>query len=270
MPYSVDFILELLILILLSIISIKYHFLDWSGVLSAFIIGLMVLVFGGWQWFLLLLSFYVISSIFTKYKYSYKRALGFAESKSGARSWRNVIGNGGAAAIFAIGEGILGGGIFFAAFLGATSTAISDTLATEIGLLYPGKPRLITNFKKVEPGVSGAISPYGELTIIFSSLLMGFIASILNVAPEFSFLEVIFIAVISGFIGSTVDSFFGAIFQAGYWCDKCNSFCEDPVHFCGCKTRLIKGFKIINNHIVNFASTLFGGIIGLFLSLIIY
>ncbi|MCR6691744.1 MAG: DUF92 domain-containing protein [archaeon YNP-LCB-003-016] len=261
--------MELLILIILSWISLKFRFLEPSGVVSALIIGFIVIVFGGLGWFLLLLSFYLISSLFTKYKYDFKRALGFAEAKGGARSWRNVIGNGGAAALFALGEGVFGGGIFFAAFLGSISTAVSDTLATEVGLLYPGKPRLITNFKTVEPGFSGAISPYGEVAIILSSLLMGISAAILRIEPGFSFVKVVCIAVLSGFIGSTIDSLLGATLQAGYWCDKCNSFSEDPIHNCGCEARFFKGVRFINNHVVNFASTFIGGFAGLLLSLIL-
>lgn len=262
-------LLGLCILLLLSIISIKFRFLDLYGTFSAFIIGFTVILFGGFKWFALLLLFYATSSLFTKYKYDFKRRLGFAEAKGGSRSWGNVVGNGGVAALFALGEGIFGGGIFFAAFLGAVSTAFSDTLATEIGLLYPGKPRLITNLKKVEPGVSGAISPYGEFAILFSSLLMGFAAYVFNVAPEFSFTQIICISVLSGFIGSAIDSFIGAVFQAGYWCDKCNMFSENPIHvLCGCRAKLIKGFHFINNHIVNFISTLIGGLIGLFISLV--
>ncbi|MEM0084378.1 MAG: DUF92 domain-containing protein [Candidatus Methanomethylicia archaeon] len=264
-----ELLLGLCILLFLSIISIKFRFLDLSGTFSAFIIGFIVILFGGFKWFALLLLFYVASSLFTKYKYDFKRSLGFAEARGGSRSWRNVVGNGGVAALFALGEGTFGGGIFFAAFLGAISTAFSDTLATEIGLLYPGKPRLITNLRKVEPGVSGAISPYGEFAIFFSSLLMGFAAFMFNVAPEFSLVQILCISVVSGFIGSTIDSFIGAIFQAGYWCDKCNMFSEDPIHIlCGCRARLVKGFSFINNHIVNFTSTLIGGLTGLIISLV--
>ncbi|MEM3393966.1 MAG: DUF92 domain-containing protein, partial [Candidatus Methanomethylicia archaeon] len=90
-----------------------------------------------------------------------------------------------------------------------------------------------------------------------------------NVAPEFSLVQILCISVVSGFIGSTIDSFIGAIFQAGYWCDKCNMFSEDPIHIlCGCRARLVKGFSFINNHIVNFTSTLIGGLTGLIISLV--
>lgn len=265
-----DLIIGICLLIFLSIISFKFKFLDSTGIISAFIIGFIVVFFGGLNWFIVLLIFFLVSSVFTKYKYNFKKALGFAEYGSGARSWCNVIGNGGVAALFAFAEGVFGGGIFSAAFLGAVSTAFSDTMATEIGLLYPDKPRLITNFKKVEPGVSGAISPYGELATLFSSLLIGIVASILNVAVEFTFHKVILIAVVSGFIGSTIDSILGATIQAGYWCNKCNLYSEDPIHtLCGCKTKFIKGFRCINNHIVNFISTAFGGLCGLILSLVL-
>lgn len=266
-----ELVIGLITLIILSLLSIKFRFLDLSGVFLAFIIGFIVIMVGGLKWFTLLLIFYLSSSLFTKYKYDFKKSLGYAESKAGSRSWKNVAANGGAATLFAFCEGVFGGRIFFAAFLGAISTAFSDTLATEIGLLYPGKPRLIISFRKVEPGVSGAISPYGELAIILSSLLMGFAAFTLNITSDFSLTQIICISVLSGFVGSTIDSIIGAIFQAGYWCDKCNMFSEDPIHkLCGGRARFIKGFKFIDNHIVNFISTFIGGLIGLFISTLFY
>jgi len=258
------------LLSILALIAIKLKLIDKSGVISALLIGSLILFFGGWKWLLLMFSFLLVAGLATKYKYNLKFKLGVAESKGGVRAWKNVIGNGGVATIFAIAEGTLGGGSFFGGFLGAVSTATADTLATEIGLLYPDYPRMITNLrKKVPPGTSGAISPYGEIAIFMASIMIGMLTIILNIEPQVNPIKILIITIISGFLGSTFDSFLGATIQAQYWCEKCKCLTETSIHSCGEKTKLIRGFSFINNHIVNFTSTLIGGLIGYILYLII-
>lgn len=262
-----ELLIALLVLIFLAIISIKFRLVDRAGTVAAFIIGFIILIFGGWKWFLILILFHFFAGFFTKYKYDFKCSLGVAEARGGARTWTNVVGNGGVATFFALAEGFLGGGAFFGGFLGAISTAAADTFATEIGLLYPRNPRLITNpRRKVPPGTSGAISPYGEIAIFMASALIGFIAIIINVDPYFSPFKIFMTSIISGFLGSTFDSILGATVQAQYWCEKCGRVCETPIHSCGSRTKLIRGFSFLNNHLVNFISTTVGGLIGFSLS----
>jgi len=52
---------------------------DISGVLSGILMGLLIVSFTDFRWFVLILSFFVIGGIFTKYKYDYKRAIGIAQ-----------------------------------------------------------------------------------------------------------------------------------------------------------------------------------------------
>lgn len=267
---SVDLSIALLVLIYLAFLSIRFKLVDRTGTIAAFIIGLITLIFGGWKWFAILLTFYFLASFFTKYRYDLKCKLGVAEAKGGARAWTNVIGNGGVAALFAFAEGLLGGGAFFGGFLGAISTAAADTLATELGLLYPRNPRLITNLRrKVPPGTSGAVSPYGEFAIFMASAIIGLIAIAINVDPCFSPIKILAISMISGFIGSTFDSFLGATIQAQYWCEKCGKMSETPIHICGARANLVKGISFLNNHLVNFISTALGGLMGYSLSFIL-
>ncbi len=259
-----ELLLSLSIILVLIILSVKLKLVDSTGITAALVIGLLIALFGGWKWLVIISCFYVLAGVATKYKYHLKLFLGAAEAKGGARAWKNVLGNGMVAALFAVAEGLFKGGMFFGGFLGAVSTAAADTLATELGLLYPGKPRLIVNLRrKVPPGTSGAISPYGELAIILASLVIGFIAILLGVEPELSPFKILSLSLISGFMGSTIDSFLGATIQAQYWCDKCSCFTEEEVHRCGERARLVRGFSFIDNHVVNLISTVCGGLIGL-------
>jgi len=63
------------------------------------------------------------------------------------------------------------------------------------------------------------------------------------------------ICVLAGFGGSIIDSILGATVQGIYRCRVCGSLIEHQVH-CQNQADLIKGFKIINNDMVNLLSNL--------------
>jgi len=124
----------------------------------------------------------LVAAQFTRYKYDTKRRRGFAQEKGGARAWQNVFANGEVAALLAISERLFANNIFLAGFIGAVATATADTLATEIGLLYPHNPRSIADLRKeVPPGTSGCVSPLGEFATLLGSSIIGLAAWLLGV-----------------------------------------------------------------------------------------
>jgi uncharacterized protein (TIGR00297 family) len=260
-----------------GLFSMKVKAVNFSGLVAGLVVGLAVWIFGGWPWFVIILTFHLVTAQFTHFKYEYKRKLGVAEGKKGARAWGNVIANGGIPAIFAIFEKVyplyLGqtGDIFFAAFIAAVSTTTADTLATEIGLLYPREPRLITRLrKKVPAGTSGGVSPLGEIAVIGGGLLIGCVALLLaittNLVPNEGILgfgpNLLTICVMSAFIGSTIDSLLGASVQAMYVCRTCHKMTEHSTH-CDRPAELTKGWRALGNNWVNFISSLCGAGVGL-------
>ena len=135
------------IILMLALFSLKLKLLDRGGVFASIPIGYVIYVFGGVDYFILLLVFYLTSGAATKLRV---RQIGRnVLDKDSIRGWRNVVANGAAAAIISL-LNITGfnRGRITAAYLGAIGTAFADTLATEIGLLYPREPRLITNMKE--------------------------------------------------------------------------------------------------------------------------
>jgi len=168
-------------------LSLRTRIVDKSGLVAGFAVGSSAFIFpkDGWKWFLIILVFHLVAAQFTKYKYEVKRKRGFAQEKGGARAWQNVFANGGVAALLAIGEGLFAGNIFLAGFIGAVGTATADTLATEIGLLYPRNPRSIADLsKKVPPGTSGGVSPLGEFAALLGSFIIGLAAWLLGVSAS--------------------------------------------------------------------------------------
>ena len=246
-------------------LSLRTRIVDKSGLVAGFVVGSLVFIFPkeGWKWFTVILVFHLVAAQFTKYKYEAKRRRGFAQEKGGARAWQNVFANGGFAALLAIGEGLFASELFLAGFIGAVGTATADTLATEIGLLYPRNPRSIADLrKKVPPGTSGGVSPLGEFATLLGSFIIGLAAWLLGVfaSPEWSFMKVMTVTLISGFLGCTVDSMIGATVQGMFRCSICSKITESKKH-CGEPSICISGCKTIDNNLVNFISTGVGALI---------
>ena len=256
----------------LAIGAWRMHVLDPWGALTAFLIGFVTFVFpaDGWKWFLVLLVFLAVSSYMTHYKYQVKRKKGFAQEKGGARGWPNVAANGVAAGFLVMLTPFFPREMILAAFLGAVATANADTLATEIGLLNPTDPRLITNLRKVVPaGTSGGISILGELATLFGALVIGIAAGILQMTgnPGWSAELLIGTTMIAGLAGCTLDSVIGATVQGIYKCRICNKITENRRH-CGAPSIPLRGRKVIDNNVVNLMATVFGaGVAVLFLTL---
>jgi len=204
--------------LLLGYLAYVAKIADISGLLSATLVGVLIIAFTNVWWFLLLLTFYLLGGGFTKYKYEYKKSLGIAQGKGGARGYRNVFSN----SIFAIAASICytifpqESYLFLYIYLGSVATATGDTLASEIGTTYKGSPRMITTLKKVEPGTDGGVSMLGETASLLGSLAIAIFAvlfGVIAVDPIRLCLIGMAIVVVSGFVGTNIDSLLGATLQ---------------------------------------------------------
>lgn len=254
-----------LVMVILMLISIRAGFVDPGGLISSFAVGYIIYIFGDRLFFVPLLIFYVIAGLMTKLRYEEKRLKGAAEEKLGARGWKNVLANGGVATVIvciAAYTNNMQRPEILAAYLSAISTAYADTLATEIGLLYPREPRLITNMKPVPAGMPGGVSPYGTAAQLLSAFTI--VPAIMLFLPTrdvlTTFFNLLAIVLVSSFLGSTFDSFMGATMQAVYKCKICGKTTEKRVH-CNTETQLLRGIKYIDNNMVNLIATIAGAAI---------
>ncbi len=246
----------------LAVSAWKAHILDKWGAITAFLIGFTTFVFppDGWKWFIILLLFLMVSSYMTHYKYQVKRKKGFAQEKGGARGWPNVSANGAVAGLLVLLMPFFPREPVLAAFLGAIATANADTLATEIGLLNPTDPRLITDLRKIVPaGTSGGISIFGELATLFGALVIGIAAGLLGMTgnPGWPLGVLIGATVTAGLVGCSVDSVIGATVQGIYKCRVCNKITENRKH-CGSPSIPLRGHAVIDNNVVNLIATISG------------
>lgn len=191
-----------------SYLAFRLKTADIPGLFSAALVGIILIVFAGISWFLIMLVFFVLGAIATRYKMDYKRTLHVEEDKGGVRGYINVFANGLVSVIAAIGWGVTYHPVFIAIYVGSVSTAAADTIAGEIGVCS-GKPRLITTLQTVPEGTNGGISVLGEVAGFFGAFLVSACAFMLSAAD----IAIFAAAVIGGFIGTNIDSLIGELFE---------------------------------------------------------
>jgi uncharacterized protein (TIGR00297 family) len=243
--------------------------LSRSGAWAAVLVGTVIFGLVGWRWAVLLLTFFISSSLLSRAFKKRKRGLNEKFSKGSQRDAGQVFGNGGLATLFA------GLSFFFPgeawpwlAFAASLAAVNADTWATELGVLSPHPPRMLTNLTKVvEKGTSGGVSLFGTLAALAGSALIGVLAGALTPQPAgpLNGLALTLWVTAAGLAGSLVDSFLGATIQAIYTCPACQKETErHPLHTCGTPTTLKRGWDWFDNDWVNFACGLGGVLLVLF------
>jgi uncharacterized protein (TIGR00297 family) len=181
---------------------------DLSGLFSAALIGIILLVFADARWFIIMLAFFILGSAATRYKFDYKKRIGVEQGQSGARGYRNVFANGIVAAAAAVLYGIFQQPVFVAMYVGCVATAAADTLASEIGVTG-GVPYLITSLKKVPVGTNGGVTLTGEMVALLGGFVVALVAFFLGVIT----LPTVVFCTVAGFIGTNLDSLVGATLE---------------------------------------------------------
>ena len=244
---------------LIAYFAYRVHSLNQSGAYAAAFTGTIIFGIGGWQWAILLLTFFITSSALSRAFKKRKQGLNEKYSKGHQRDAGQVFGNGGLAMLFAALHYFFPNELWpWLGFAAALAAVNADTWATELGVLNPRSPRMINNFKKVvEKGTSGGISLFGTFAALVGSALIGMLASMFGPQPAAGSIGII--VTLSGLAGSLFDSLLGATVQAIYYCPKDNKETEQhPIHSCGTPTTQIRGWTWLNNDWVNFGCGAFG------------
>jgi uncharacterized protein (TIGR00297 family) len=179
------------------------------------------------------MALFVLTFAATRLGRRQKQSLGIAESRKG-RNAAQVVANLGASALTAIGgldiAQLITAGKIMA--LGALAEATADTVSSEIGAAFGGRPFLVTTFKRVEAGTDGAVSLIGTVAGLLAAalvVLVGMWSMSLNWRLGLS-------AWIGGLVGLWFDSLLGATVERRGW---------------------------LGNDLVNFLSTVVGGLVAL-------
>ncbi|HWQ11157.1 MAG TPA: DUF92 domain-containing protein [Roseiflexaceae bacterium] len=233
--------------------------LSAGGWLGAIITGTLTFGLGGWPWGLTLAAFFISSSALSHFRRAVKeRIAGEKFEKGGRRDLGQALANGGAGAALALAYALAGAPeALLAAFAGALATVTADTWATEVGVLSAHPPRLVTTLRTVPVGTSGGVTLAGTLASAAGALFIGVIAVALVAAERGAWLPWILpAAFVGGLAGSLADSLLGATVQAMYRSPAGET--ERRVARDGTPHTLMRGWRWMNNDLVNFVSSLVG------------
>jgi uncharacterized protein (TIGR00297 family) len=241
-----------------SLLAWRLRWLKGSGAWAAFGLGFVVFGLGGISWAVVLLTFFITSSLLSLLFKRRKRAAEAGYDKGSQRDVGQVLANGLVAGLFVVGH------VFFpdswlpwTGFAAALAAANADTWATELGVLSKRQPVLISTGKTVAAGTSGAVSLAGTLAAAAGALIIG--AAAWSMWPADSIPSAawwILLIGVCGLLGSFFDSWLGARFQAVYLCPTCEKETERADrHHCGTPTVFLRGQRWLDNDWVNLFCT---------------
>ena len=243
-----------------SLVAWRVGALAPSGAWGAAAMGGVIFGLGGLPWAALLLTFFITSSALSRLFKERKREVNQKYAKDSRRDWGQVFANGGAA-MFIIGLHLLypQADWPWLAFAGALATANADTWATELGILSPTRPRLITTRKQVPKGTSGAVSLVGTLATTAGAALVGLVGWLfIPEMPSWAFVGAVTAA---GLAGSLIDSVLGATVQAIYYDPQREKETERVIYnLDGSPAAPVRGWDWMNNDMVNFSASVCGAL----------
>jgi uncharacterized protein (TIGR00297 family) len=251
-----QFLIGVAFAFLISVASYFARFLTLDGSIAQFILGSILLGFGGWRWTVPMVAFFILSSLLSKFGKKRRVSAEAHFEKSSHRDAMQVVANGGFACLITLDWLATSNDVLYVAYLGAVAAATADTWGTELGTLSRSAPVLITNLKQVEAGRSGAVSLLGVLAGV-----AGCLAILLSAFPWIRSDDLIAtsVAVVSGgVVGSLADSALGATLQAQFRCIVCKRETERLTH-CEHATEFISGFRFLRNDGVNLLCSIGGG-----------
>lgn len=251
-PSAISIITGLIFGMTVATLAYKAHSLSGSGAIAAVLLGTIVFGLGGLRYAAVLLIFFVTSSLLSRlFKRTKKDVIAMFSKGSRRDAWQ-VLANGGVAGLLTVMSAFFPDSmIFWWMFCASLAAANADTWATELGVLSPNPPRLITTLESVEMGTSGGITLTGTVSALAGAGLIALVATFF--IPS---LPMMLLITGAGLVGSLVDSALGASIQGVFYCEVCNQETEKhPRHGCGNATRLIRGWSWLNNDLVNTACT---------------
>ncbi|KAJ3084881.1 Transmembrane protein 19 [Rhizoclosmatium hyalinum] len=249
-----------------------------------------------------LLTFYLSSSKLTKVGTSTKKKLEEDFKEGGQRNAVQVFSNGFTGTVIAClhymlvvheNKGSMEGLCFadsstnwlsrlntalLAAYIGTYACCNGDTWASELGVFSKSDPYLITTLRPVPKGTNGGISLIGTLASIAGGAVIGLIAALSHISsPCFSLgliTRLVVFASVCGFIGSMIDSVLGATLQRSTFNKKSGQITQDFRRLKKGEEKtdlvVVSGWEVLDNHQINFVSSLLTGVIAGVVALIAF
>lgn len=227
--------------------------LSGDGAVAAAVVGALAMA-AGWRWAALLLIYFLASAALSRTgRVDREAAIAGIVAKRGPRDAVQVVANGGAFALAALGSLLLPWDGWAVLAAGALAASAADSWATELGTLKGGVPRSIATLRPLPAGLSGGISAMGTAAAFAGALFVALAAYSLGWSRAMA------VGVFAGGVaGALADSLIGATLQDRRRCDACEAWTERMVHSCGMETRHASGLEWLDNDWVNVLCTLIG------------
>jgi uncharacterized protein (TIGR00297 family) len=194
-----------ILLLLFAISSYIFKFLNLSGSITAFIIGFSILILSGIYPLGLLIMFFILSVLATKFRYEYKEILGIGEENNGIRGLTSVIPKGiiplYASLLIAFHPNMI---YFKIIYIVVIASALFDTVSSEIGKGFAGQTFSLLKFRKVYPGERGGISIEGVVAGFISVFILYYIGYYFNMVK----VEYLGIMILTPFISNILEPYF--------------------------------------------------------------
>ena len=145
--------------------------------------------------------------------------------------------------------------VFLWAYGGAMAASLSDSMASELGVLSRKQPRDICTLHPVEKGLSGGVTAAGlGASLLGGAVIGGICALVWDGGAMFLCITA------AGFLAAVCDSVLGSRFQAKYRCTRCGALTEKPLH-CDTPATLARGWSCVTNDTVNLINNILGALI---------
>jgi uncharacterized protein (TIGR00297 family) len=243
--------------------------LDRPGAVAAILLGTLVQWTGGWVAFLALILFFGPAVLVSRTGSALKEGDAKAvHRRTGSRTAVQVLANGGPALLFLIISTMESGSTaFLGAGLCALAAAGADTWSSELGMLSRHAPVSLLTRQPVRRGISGGVTSLGFLGALVGAAFVAPLALFIGL-PVITGLLAVAVVAVCGMAGSLLDSLLGDTLQAKYR-DTMSEGWTERTEMDGAALPLERGFAWVDNDLVNAASSLAAGGIGLGLFLLL-
>ena len=202
--HSLPFVLVLIAIVAASIATSR---LTIGGALTGAVIAILMFLATGYTGVCILFAFFALGTTATIWKKKEKATLKVQHDQSVKRDGGQVFANGGVA-------GVMGALSYFfpekaqlcnLMMAASLSSAMADTLSSELGMIYGRRFYNVISWKKDAKGLDGVISLEGTLIGVIGSAIIALIYAV-----GFEYSKGFWIIIIAGTIGNLSDSVLGA------------------------------------------------------------
>ncbi len=229
---------------------------DPGGAAAGLVVGTVIFAFGGPLFWVLLMAFFISSTVLSSIGAAQKEPLKKIHQKGSRRDTFQVLANGGVGAVCALCFRLTGNPAWALGFAVSFASSNADTWASEVGELSRHEPVSILTLRHVPRGVSGGMTLLGTSMAAAGAAFIALVFALENLelrAVPSEFLPVAAFVAVGGFAGAFVDSILGETVQAEYE-NHATQVTERPTGEDGRPNKLVRGLAFVNNDVVNFAS----------------